>query len=425
MAEAAQLLNEHCRCVMLDRQALADGLRSAVPEFADQILERRLHLFADLPFFVAADDVLVMDQTIAALDRIFRTLQWQQASGATSQLDGITGGVGPGLMWGMDFHLGPDGPRLIEVNTNAGGAFLNVALAAAQRACCTAIDGVVPDSDQLTRTRDRLVEMFRHEYAVATGGRALGSVAIVDDAPARQPLYPEFLMAAQLLAAAGIRTVIADPAELTVRDGRLWIGDQVIDLIYNRHTDFLLTGTEVAVLRQVWQGGVAVVSPNPFHYQMGADKRNLVRLSDGAGLAAMGIQATDIEILGRTIPPIRLVTPDDAERLWAERRDLFFKPVSGFGSRGAYRGDKLTRGKWDQILADPVGYVAQQQVPPSGRTIELDGAEVELKADVRNYVYDGQVLLRAARLYRGQVTNMRTPGGGFAPVYSAPADGCC
>lgn len=32
------------------------------------------------------------------------------------------------------------------------------------------------------------------------------------------------------------------------------------------------------------------------------------------------------------------------------------------------------------------------------------------------YVYDGQLLLTAARLYQGQVTNFRTPGGGFAPV---------
>jgi len=27
----------------------------------------------------------------------------------------------------------------------------------------------------------------------------------------------------------------------------------------------------------------------------------------------------------------------------------------------------------------------------------------------------------AARLYRGQTTNFRTPGGGFAPVYRLPA----
>jgi len=39
------------------------------------------------------------------------------------------------------------------------------------------------------------------------------------------------------------------------------------------------------------------------------------------------------------------------------------------------------------------------------------------KTDIRLYTYDGQILLTAARLYQGQTTNFRTPGGGFAPVF--------
>jgi hypothetical protein len=35
---------------------------------------------------------------------------------------------------------------------------------------------------------------------------------------------------------------------------------------------------------------------------------------------------------------------------------------------------------------------------------------------VRNYCVGDATWLRAARLYRGQTTNFRTPGGGFAPV---------
>jgi len=49
--------------------------------------------------------------------------------------------------------------------------------------------------------------------------------------------------------------------------------------------------------------------------------------------------------------------------------------------------------------------------------IKLDGAPVARKTDVRLFVYDGQALLTAARLYQGQTTNFRTPGGGFAPVF--------
>jgi hypothetical protein len=55
-------------------------------------------------------------------------------------------------------------------------------------------------------------------------------------------------------------------------------------------------------------------------------------------------------------------------------------------------------------------------VPPSGRTVIVDGRREVMKLDIRNYTYDGKVQLVAARLYQGQTTNFRTAGGGFAPV---------
>ena len=46
------------------------------------------------------------------------------------------------------------------------------------------------------------------------------------------------------------------------------------------------------------------------------------------------------------IPRTRILDPARGDEFWAARRNLFFKPVSGFGSRAAYRGDKLTRKVW-------------------------------------------------------------------------------
>jgi hypothetical protein len=62
--------------------------------------------------------------------------------------------------------------------------------------------------------------------------------------------------------------------------------------------------------------------------------------------------------------------------------------------------------------------VAQELVPAGERQI---AAGTALKTDIRNYVYAGEVQLLAARLYQGQTTNMRTAGGGFAPVLTVPA----
>ena len=100
--------------------------------------------------------------------------------------------------------------------------------------------------------------------------------------------------------------------------------------------------------------------------------------------------------------------------LWEARKTLFFKPAGGHGSKAVYRGDKVTKGVWAEIIRG--GYVAQEFAAPSERMIKLDGMPERRKTDVRLYTYDGQVLLTAARLYQGQTTNFRTPGGGFAPV---------
>ena len=49
-----------------------------------------------------------------------------------------------GVMMGYDFHITPEGPRLIEINTNAGGALVNglhtLRLADPERLACLCAD---------------------------------------------------------------------------------------------------------------------------------------------------------------------------------------------------------------------------------------------------------------------------------------------
>ncbi len=169
-----------------------------------------------------------------------------------------------------------------------------------------------------------------------------------------------------------------------------------------------------------------VLTPHPRAHALYADKRNLALLSDPARLAALGVPQPIIDRLVAGIPRTVEVTPERADALWAARRGLFFKPASGFGSRAAYRGDKLTQRVWQSILGG--GYVAQSLALPSERRVRVDGTGNDLKLDIRAYAYAGEIQLVAARLYMGQTTNFRTPGGGFAPVFlasaAAPADAC-
>jgi hypothetical protein len=128
------------------------------------------------------------------------------------------------------------------------------------------------------------------------------------------------------------------------------------------------------------------------------------------------VNESTLDTLRLGIARTEIISAADSDRLWAARRNLFLKPAAGYGSKAAYRGDKLTRRVWTEILASE--YVAQELVPPGER---WTGPASSMKSDVRNYVYGGQVQLLAARIYRGQTTNLRTAGGGFAPVLTTPA----
>jgi hypothetical protein len=242
-------------------------------------------------------------------------------------------------------------------------------------------------------------------------------VAIVDQSPSRQYLYPEFLLYRHLFASRGIEAMICDSADLVRRDGRLWRGSQAIDLVYNRLTDFCLDEPRHESLRLAYLADEVAVTPHPRAHALYADKRNLTLLGNEEFLRRAGIADDDVESLRRSTPRTELVTSANRDVLWARRRELFFKPASGYGSKAAYRGDKLTKRVWQEMSA--ATYVAQELVIPSRR--QVSDVPAALKADIRNFAYAGSVRHVAARLYQGQTTNLRTPGGGFAPVFTEAA----
>jgi hypothetical protein len=212
----------------------------------------------------------------------------------------------------------------------------------------------------------------------------------------------------------GIEAVIADAARLRYEHGRLLAESQPIDLVYNRLVDFSLDRPDHDALRAAYIDGAVVVTPNPRVHAVYADKRNLALLSDQTALDLWGLSPAMVGDLAG-VPRTVHVTSDNAQRLWASRKTLFFKPAGGHGSKAVYRGSKVTKGVWADIIRG--GYVAQEFAAPSERMIKLNGSSEVRKTDVRLYIYDGQILLTAARLYQGQTTNFRTPGGGFAPVF--------
>jgi hypothetical protein len=410
--DLAESLNLQCLCRTLDGEALAPEWRQGRP-----------HLFSATPTFLSSRDWVDLRDSVAALHRVAQLPGYQAAAlGRAEPIARHDFGPG-GAFMGYDFHLGAAGPRLIEINTNAGGAFLQAAALRAHHACCEPWDRMFAGPVDLDGIEGAFMAMFRSEWRAQRGDAPLRTVAVVDDDPAAQYLAPEFELAREMFERHGVRALVADAGSLQWRDGALWHGELRIDLVYNRLTDFALAEPRHAALRTAYEAGGAVVTPHPRAHALHADKRNLVALSDPAQLCAWGAAAQDVARLGVAVPRTREVRPQDADALWAARRELFFKPMAGYGSRGAYRGDKLTRRVWEEIVAG--GYVAQQLVPPSERSVSVDGTPARLKVDVRAYAYEGRVLLLAARTWQGQTTNFRTPGGGFSPVVVVPDLSSC
>ena len=418
---SASALNRECLCATFDSAVLERDLDAALGEndFYRSIRDTRPHLFSATAVFVTPEQVDKMRAVIEAVEMVIATPAYRSVALARASATAAHDPHSPGVFLGYDFHLGEHGPRLIEVNTNAGGALLNVYLARAQKACCPQMQGLTTGPVALAELEEAFVAMFRNEWRMARGAIPLTRIAIVDDAPATQYLYPEFVLFQALFRRHGIDALIADPAELEIHNGRLVHADGPVDLVYNRLTDFALDEPAHAALRTAWFDDLTLITPHPRAHALYADKRNLIPLTDPEWLTTNGTGPTTIEILMRGIARTRLVERAQADTLWAERKRLFFKPAGGFGSKAVYRGDKLTRRVWEEILAGD--YVVQELVPPGERQVHVEAESFALKYDVRCFVYAGKVQLLAARLYQGQATNFRTPGGGFAPVFYPPA----
>lgn len=413
----ANRLNQECYCVTLDHKALNTSLQHQLVETRNNpIGANELNkLFSATPVFVPKTEIEAMERIVEAIESAAKLPPYQeQVLSWAPEIAAFD--PGPiGALMGYDFHLGSDGPQLIEVNTNAGGAFLNVLLARAQKRCCNPSEQSAATNQMLDRFEDAVFDMFKQEWQRQSTVSMPNRIAIVDNDPKSQFMFLEFQLACQLLQARGIDTVILDPSELEYVDGALTAHGQKIDMVYNRLVDFAFEDPDHTLLKRAYLEGAVVVTPNPHVHAMLANKQNLTLLSDSQTLRTWGLDEAAVRYLERSVPRTKIVSRDDEAELWHARRQLFFKPVSGYGSKGVYRGSKLTRRVFENILDED--YIAQTFVPATERSIKIDDTITTKKVDIRLYIYGGQLLLPAARVYQGQVTNFRTPGGGFAPVF--------
>ena len=413
-AARAARFNRECDCTVANVPAVQQRIDVALGDagVGRSIVESHPHLFSGTPVFLARTHAMQMQRVIAAIGAVTTLPAYLEEVLGRAPAIARVAPRHQGVFFGFDFHISGHGPKLIEINTNAGGPLLNIEMRRDQQACCETAAGGLRDEPSAESLEATVFAMFMCEWRLARNAGTPKTIAIVDDSPRAQFLFPEFLLIQKLFAARGIRALIVDANELGIEAGALTAQGQRIDLVYNRSTDFYLAEPAHAALAEAYLRDAAVITPHPHAHALFANKHNLVTLSDADSLRTMGAAPADIEVLMESVPASRPVFGRESLP-WEERKQWFFKPASGFGSRGAYRGDKITRRVFDEVMRGD--YIAQRISPPSERW--RAASQQSFKLDVRSYVYDGNSQLLAARLYQGQTTNFRSAGGGFAPVY--------
>ncbi len=309
------------------------------------------------------------------------------------------------VMMCYDFHQTGQGPKLIEVNTNAGGSLPAYLV---DRQMTRGAPGDLP-----ARLKRKMLGQFLDEYRQFTGGSqsAPERIVILDEHPEQQFLYQEMQLFAELFRSEGLVAEVVDPSALEAGEQGVFLKGAPVDLIYNRHCDFYLEEPEMAGLRTAYLTRQVCLTPNPFTYGLLADKRRLTLWSDPGFAEQFALTERAGELLRQTIPQSRMLVDLDPAEAWGVRRHSVFKPVTRFGSRGVLLGGKISRKRFEQL--HPAETLVQELVPPS--LTEVPGEE-PMKTDFRVYAYRNRVLGVTARIYRGQVTNFRTEGGGFARV---------
>lgn len=296
----------------------------------------------------------------------------------------------PGILMGFDFHLTHEGPKLIEVNNNAGGLYIGNGIWLPQ-----------PDIAELESDfKDRILGMFPDTWR---------TIAIVDEDIEKQFMYPEMQAYAALLANDGREVFLASPEQLQSNGDGLYINGKRIDAIYNRHTDFYLESRAMRHIKSAYLTGRIQVNPHPRSYALLGDKS---RMSDWwhRGLLEGTISDETISLIRAIVPETHLMNEYDPEAAWQERKSWVFKPSARHGGKGVLLGKSISRKRFDGLNRSET--VMQKFVPAS--QIEINGNS--FKFDVRLYTQGERLIAMAGRAWQGQVTNFRSKGSGWVPL---------
>jgi hypothetical protein len=329
----------------------------------------------------------------------------------------------------LDAFLTEDGPRFIEINSDAPAGF--------------------GYSDRMARVFDELplFRGFRERVPVsyrsseeglvrailapwrAQGGTGAPLVAIVDWADVKTRADQEILR--ETLIARGSRCVLADPRAMEIRHGRLLTPSESVDVVYRRAvlSELVEREDEVRPFLTAYRDGLCPFV-NSLRCRLSEDKAFFALLTDEASSSLM--TAEEQAFVTGLVPWTRKVEERSTQKdgrtidlvpfVLASRAHLVLKPAHAYGGRSVYVGDETSPADWEAAVRSALGapWVVQERVtiPEEPFPVVEDGELrfVPLKVNTNPFYVAGEEAGAVTRASRSSVINV-SAGGGSVPTF--------
>ena len=329
----------------------------------------------------------------------------------------------------VDAFLTPDGPRFIEINSDATAGLgygdrmaeiferLPVFQRFAERVRVSYV-----------RSGPRVVEAFLSLWR-GQGRTGTPRVAIVDFRDVRT--RPDQQILAEEFTRAGVAAVLADPREMELSGDRLICSGEAVDIVYRR-TVLSELMAEPAVVRDFLRAYEErrAIFVNTFRCQLSEDKAFFALLADES--FADLLDDDERALVARVIPWTRRVEERRTQRggvevdlvpwILGHRRDLVLKPTHAYGGQSVFVGAETPPGDWETAVGEALkgAWVVQERVPiPEEVFPVFEGGALDfesLKVNTNPFYVGGAAVGAVTRVSRSSVINVSN-GGGSAPTF--------
>ena len=172
-----------------------------------------------------------------------------------------------GVFLGFDFHLTSEGPQLIEINANAGGALLNTVLARSQQACCREMFTEFESTADLNNLEKLFFDdVLRRVASPARRGSCWGGWLSWTITPAASISIRKCGSSSACSRASAPRRSSRTRVSWFGAKDDCGYGARKVDLVYNRLTDFYLEEPDSCRATRLLRGrgsGANASSPRP------------------------------------------------------------------------------------------------------------------------------------------------------------------